>query len=137
MSRTITLYVFISMLLSACVQAPVFKQEGYALIKSNYPIVSLNGAAIEPSYELDLEAGESTVVIVYDSYQYDYSCTFTWTAEAATAYEVTDQEKSYPLTLYRWVKKNSLWAIRMDPLDPLQCTRDQAGEEINNETNKE
>ena len=137
MSRTITLYVFISMLLSACVQAPVFKQEGYALIKSNYPIVSLNGAAIESSYELDLEAGESTVVIVYDSYQYDYSCTFTWTAEAATAYEVTDQEKSYPLTLYRWVKKNSLWAIRMDPLDPLQGTRDLFAKEIKNKTIRE
>ena len=127
MRRRITLYVFISMLLSACVQAPVFKQEGYALIKSNYPIVSLNGDEIEPSYELDIEAGESTVVIIYDSYQYDYTCTFTWVAEAATAYEVTDQEKSYPLTLYRWVRKNRLWAIRMEPLDPLQCSRDKGG----------
>lgn len=132
MRRRMTLYVFISMLLSACVQAPVFKEQGYALIKSNYPIVSLNGAAIEPSYELDLEAGESTIVIIYDSYQYDYTCTFTWVAEEATAYEVTDQEKSYPLTLYRWVRKNSLWAIRMDPQDPLQCARDQIAKEINN-----
>jgi hypothetical protein len=112
------------MLLSACVQAPVFKEEGYALIKSSYPIVSLNGAEIEPEYVLDIKAGETTLIIVYHSYQYDYTCTFTWTAEAATAYEVTDHEKNYPLTLYRWVRKNSLWAIRMDPVDPFQCARD-------------
>ncbi len=87
-------------------------------------MVRLNGVEIEPSYELDIEAGEINLVIVYRSYQYDYNCTFTWTAVAGTAYEVTDQEKSYPLTLYRWVRKNSLWAIRMDPVDPLQCTRE-------------
>jgi len=124
MKRRITLYVFISMFLSACVQAPVFKESDYALIKSNYPMVRLNGVEIEPSYELDIEAGETTLVIVYHTYQYNYVCTFSWTAVAGTAYEVTDQEKSYPLTLYRWVRKNSLWAIRMDPVDPLQCTRE-------------
>jgi hypothetical protein len=111
------------MFLSACVQTPVFKAEGYAHIRSNYPIVSLNGAEIEPAHDMDLEAGENTLVIVYNSYQYDYFCTFTWTTVSGTAYEVTDQEKSHPLTLYRWFRKNSLWAIRLDPLDPLQCTQ--------------
>lgn len=124
MNRRITLFISICMFLSACVQAPVFKQEGYAHITSNYPIVSLSGVEIEPSYELDLEAGETTLVIVYHSYQYDYACTFTWTAAAGTAYEVTDQENREPLTLYRWVRKNSLWAIRLDPVDPVQCPRE-------------
>ena len=124
MNRRITLYIFIGMLLSACVQAPVFKGEGYALIRSNYPIVSLNGAEIEPAYDMDIEAGENTLVIVYHSYQYDYSCTFTWTAVTGTVYEATDHEKSYPLTLYRWVRKNSLWARRMDPVNPVQCIRE-------------
>lgn len=124
MNGRIILYVCICMYLSACVQAPVFKEAGYALIKSNYPIISFNGAEIEPSYNLDIEAGENTLVIVYHSYQYDYSCTFTWTAVVGTAYEVTDHEKNYPLTLYRWVRKNSLWAIRLDPVDPVQCIRE-------------
>ena len=124
MNARITLFISICMFLSACVQVPVFKEDGYALIKSNYPIVSLNGVEIEPLYNLDLEAGETTLVIVYHSYQYDYACTFTWIAVAGTAYEVTDHEKSYPLTLYRWVRKNSLWSIRLDPVDPVQCTRE-------------
>lgn len=124
MNERIIFYICCCIFLSACVQAPVFKEEGYALIRSNYPIVSLNGAEIEPAYDMDLEAGENTLVIVYNSYQYDYFCTFTWAAVSGAAYEVTDHEKSYPLTLYRWVRKNSLWAIRLDPLDPLQCTQE-------------
>lgn len=124
MSIKITLYLFICLFLSACVQAPVFKEGGYALIRSNYPMVSFDGVDIEPSYERDIEAGETTLEIVYHSYQYNYICTFSWTAVAGVAYEVTDQENSYPLTLYRWVRKNRLWAIRMDPLDPLQCIRE-------------
>jgi len=124
MNKKITLYIFICLFLSACVQAPVFKEGGYALIKSNYPMVSLNAVDIEPSYELDIEAGETTLKIVYHTYQYNYACVFSWTAVAGTAYEVTDHDKSYPLTLYRWVRKNRLWSIRLDPLDPLQCTRE-------------
>lgn len=123
MIRLSSLFICSCLILSACVQAPVFKAEGYAFIKSNYPIVSLNGVEMDPSYQLDLEAGETTLVIVYHSYQYDYSCTFGWTAVADTAYEVTDQENSYPLTLYRWHRRNSLWASRLDPLDPLKCAR--------------
>ena len=102
----------------------MYKGGNYAIIKSNYPIVSLNGVEQDPSYALDIEAGETTLVIVYHTYQYNYSCTFSWTAVAGTAYEVTDQDNRYPLTLYRWVRKNSLWASRLDPLDPLQCTRE-------------
>lgn len=123
MKAQITFFVCGCLLLNACVQVPVFKQDGYALINSNYPIVNLNGVEIEPAYQLDIEAGETTLVIVYNTYQYDYACTFSWTAAAGTAYEVTDQENSYPLTLFRWVRKNDLWAIRLDPLDPLQCIR--------------
>jgi hypothetical protein len=111
------------MLLCACVQQPVFRAEGYALVKSGYPVVSLNGTEIDPSYVLDIEAGDNTLVIVYHSYQYDYVCTFRWTAMAGTVYEVVDHEKHYPLTLYRWSRKNSLWAIRLDPVDPVQCQR--------------
>jgi len=123
MNRRTTLYICIGMLLSACVQAPVFKGDGYALVRSNYPVVSHNGTEVEPVYVMDIEAGETTLTVVYHSYQYDYACTFDWTAMADSVYEVTDHEKSYPLTLYRWIRKNSLWARRMDPVDPFQCVR--------------
>ena len=73
---------------------------------------------------LDIESGDNKLVIVYNTYQHDYYCTFSWTAVENTAYEVTDQENQYPLTLYRWVRTNSLWASRLDPLDPLECIRE-------------
>ena len=122
MNLRIILFIFSSLLLSSCVQTPAFKGEDYALIMSNYPIVNINDDEIEGTYTLDLEAGENTLVIVYNTYRYDYFCTFSWTATAGTAYEVTDQENQYPLTLYRWVRTNGLWANRRDPLDPLGCT---------------
>lgn len=113
----------IFIMLSACVQPAVFKGDGYAYIRSNYPIIKINGDRVEPVYELDMEAGENTLVIVYKTYRYDYYCKFSWTAEANTVYEVTDQENRYPLTLYRWIKTNSLWASRLDPMDPLECIK--------------
>ena len=113
----------IFLMVSACVQPTVFKGDSYAHIRSNYPIVNINGDKVEPVYELDMEAGENTLVIVYKTYRYDYYCKFSWTAEANTVYEVTDQENQYPLTLYRWVRTNSLWASRLDPMDPLECIK--------------
>ena len=85
--------------------------------------MSINGNDIDKAYELDIEAGENSLVIVYNTYQYDYFCTFHWLAKASTAYEVTDQENQYPLTLYRWHRKNSSWVIRLDPVDPEECTQ--------------
>ena len=113
----------IFLMVSACVQPAVFKGDGYAHIRSNYPIFNINGDKVEPVYELDMEGGENTLVIVYNTYQHDDYCTFTWVAETNTAYEVTDQENRYPLTLYRWVRTNSLWASRLDPMDPLECIK--------------
>jgi len=112
----------VGLLLNACVQPPVFKGDGYAFIRSNYPVIKVNDEEVEPLYRLDIEAGENTLLIVYNTYQYDYYCTFNWIAEPETAYEVTDHENQYPLTLYRWVRNNSLWASRLDPVDPVECT---------------
>jgi len=109
------------LVLSSCIQPPVFKAEGYALVKSSYPIVAINGEKIDKRYQLDLEAGENTLTVIYNTYQYAYRCIFSWTALADTAYEITDQENAYPLTLYRWYRKNGLWVIRLEPLDPLAC----------------
>ena len=123
MSGRVIFLICSLLFLSACVKAPVFKDGDYAFIKSNYPIVNINGVEIEPVYRLDLEAGDNTAVIVYHSYQYDYFCTFSWTAVGKTAYEAVDQDNRYPLTLYRWVRTNGLWASRLDPMDPLECIR--------------
>ena len=125
MNRLLILVLSTCLFLGACVQPPVFKGEGYALFISNYPVISVNGAALEPAYKLDIPAGENTLVIVYHTYRFDYHCTFTWTAAAETAYEVTDQYNKYPLTLYRWEKTNSLWASRMNPVDPSECISQQ------------
>lgn len=124
MNRLLLSMMGTCLFLSACVQAPVFKGQDYAFFRSNYPVVSVNGVEIEPSYTLDIPAGENTLVIVYHTYRFDYSCTFTWTSMAGTAYEVTDQDNRYPLTLYRWVPTNSFWASRLDPLDPVNCNRE-------------
>lgn len=127
MSTRIIFFIFSSLLLAGCVQVPTFKNETSSLITSNYPILKVNGidttggADTASVYRYDLEPGENTLIIVYNTYQYDYYCRFTWVAEANTAYEVTDQENRYPLTLYRWVRKNSLWSRRVDPVDPLEC----------------
>jgi hypothetical protein len=122
MNRLLLLILGACVFLGACVQSPVFKGDGYAFFRTNYPVVSVNGVEIAPSYRLDIPAGENTLVIVYHTYRFDYHCTFTWTAVTETAYEVTDQDNKYPLTLYRWVRTNSLWASRLDPIDPLHCT---------------
>lgn len=116
-------FTTLCLLLSSCVQPPVFKTEEHAVIISNYPIVAINGVEIEKAYQLDLKAGKNSLLIVYNTYEYDYFCTFNWLAKAGTAYEVTDQENQYPLTLYRWHKKNTLWAIRFDPVDPVECSK--------------
>ena len=120
-AKRLIFFTIIFMLLSGCVQQPAFKTEDYALFTSDYPIVRINGIDIETTYNLDLEAGENSLVIVYSTYQHDYFCTFSWVAIAGTAYEVTDHENLYPLTLYRWHRRNGLWAVRLDPMDPLEC----------------
>ena len=122
--KQIFFYTSLCLLLNSCVQPSVFKSKDHAQIKSNYPIISINGHEIERTYQLDLEAGENTLVIIYNTYQHNYLCTFSWSAKAGTAYEVTDQENQFPLTLYRWTRKNSLWSIRLDAIDPLTCTQD-------------
>lgn len=121
MSARIILIACSCLILGACVRLVEFKADNYAYIRSNYPIVKVNGEELEPVYRLDIEAGANTVVIVYNTYRHDYYCPFSWTSVANTVYEVTDQGNRYPLTLYRWVRTNSLWATRLDPTDPVDC----------------
>jgi hypothetical protein len=120
---TRVLLICLVIFIAACVKAPVFESHNQALLRSNYPIVRLNGNDIEPSYSLTFAAGNTTAVVVYRSYRYEYACHFTWDAAPGTVYEVTDQEDKYPLTLYRWVRTNRLWASRLSPLDPEQCVK--------------
>ncbi len=116
-------FITLCLLLGSCVQSPVFKDKDHAVITSSYPIIAINDENIDKTFQLDLKAGDNSVRVLYNTYQYDYFCTFNWRAKAGTAYEITDQENQYPLTLYRWYRKNALWAIRLDPLDPVGCSK--------------
>ena len=117
-----------SLMLSGCVQTPPVKPGDYALLISNYPIIQINGEAIDSEggerYKQDIKVGENTAVIVYNTYSYDYFCSFSWQAESGQVYEVTDQENTAPLTLYRWKRKNRFWSQRLDPVDPTNCERE-------------
>ena len=79
---------------------------------------------------MNIEAGETTLVIVYNTYRNDYYCTFRWKASANSVYEITNQENRYPLTLFRWVRTSSLWASRLDPADPLECDKHPGRREV-------
>ena len=111
-------------LLVACVQKPVFKGDDYAFLRSNYPIEKINGIDIEPVFRADIESGQTSAVVGYHTYQHNFICTFNWAAEAQTVYEVTSQENMNPLTMYRWVRRNGLWAARLDPIQPEDCLRE-------------
>ena len=122
MNLRIILIVCTGLFMSACVQVPEIEGDNHALIRSSYPVVSVNGVEVEATYSTAVEAGQNTLLIVYNTYRHDYYCTFRWTAAADAVYEVTNQDNQYPLTLYRWVKTNSLWASRLDPVDLIECT---------------
>ncbi|WP_455202807.1 hypothetical protein [Kaarinaea lacus] len=117
------IFLIVILCVSACVKAPVYKGDNYAFIKSSHAIVNANGKQVESVYTLDLEAGENTLVVLYRTYRHDYYCEFQWNSKPQTAYEITDQENKYPLTLYRWERDNDLWASRLDPVDPVKCTK--------------
>lgn len=120
LSKRCLLPIVAGLLLAACVEVPVITQH-HALLTSNYPVVEVNGEPIADSYRTELPAGEVTVVAVYRAYRRDYHCRFSWDAVADTRYEITDYDHRFPLTLYRWQKKNRLWARRLEPAEPLDC----------------
>ena len=80
---------------------------------------------MELPYSQDIDAGENSVLIAYHTYRHDYYCTFVRNAAEHTGYEVTTQETLFPLTLFRCVRTNSLWASRLDPTDPFVCITQQ------------
>ena len=123
MNKGFLLLVFTALLNNACVKAPVYKEENHAFVKSSHAIIKVNNEQIEPAYAVNLKAGENTLVVLYRTYRHDYYCEFQWHSIPQTAYEITDQENKYPLTLYRWKKQNDLWASRLDPVDPVNCTK--------------
>ena len=118
--------VSLLLLLAGCVAIPR-ADDGVVRLTSNYPIIELNGSKTEPLYSVQLPEGENDVVIVYNTYMYDYHCHFSWHAHAATRYEVTDYGHRYPLTLFTWEYVNNMWAKRSLPTDPASCDALPAG----------
>jgi hypothetical protein len=104
-----------------CVQQPGHKAEGtHARLKSWIAIVAVNGAPPEDPYLLMLPAGRYEVEALYRTYSKDYRCQFHFDAAGGQSYEIIEQSNPQPLVLYRWVRANSLWARRLDPVEP-QC----------------
>ena len=122
-ARQIIFSVLLCMALVSCVHQPVFETEQHALVKASHPIVEVDGNMIEKNYQLDLEEGKHSIVVIYNTYQYEYFCAFSWFAKAGTVYEITDQENLYPLTLYRWHRENDYWSKRLDVINPYRCTK--------------
>lgn len=106
--------------LSGCI-SPEPDYSGKALLRSAHPLVKLDQEILPGLYELYVAPGEYTVQAVYETASHDYVCTFKWRAEAQTRYEIAAHEKQYPLSLYRWKRRNSLWAVRLDAVSPISC----------------
>ncbi|SMF24536.1 hypothetical protein SAMN02745866_01600 [Alteromonadaceae bacterium Bs31] len=106
---------------SACI-SPVRTYSGKAFLRSGSPLIALNGKALAGVYELYVEPGEQQVRALFKTALHEYVCTFEWAAVAETRYEISANENQHPLTLYRWERRNSLWAVRLDPVAPVSCT---------------
>lgn len=111
-------------MLQGCVGAGPVKQPGgeSVVVNSSYYLTHLNREVIEPVFDLWLNPGAHQITVIYPTLRYDYHCVFNWLAEPLQRYEVIHQEKKQPLVMYRWVRKNALWAEREDPVYPV-CKR--------------
>jgi len=112
--------IILLVMLTGCVAIPR-TDEGVVQLTSNYPIIEVNGSKNDPQYSVKLPEDKNDVVIVYMTYMYDYHCYFSWHADAATRYEVTDYGHRYPLTLFTWEYVNSMWVKRSLPTAPASC----------------
>lgn len=118
------IFCLLLMVLTACVKAPVYKGDNYAYVKSSHAIININDEQIEPVYAVNIKSGNNTLVVLYRTYRHDYYCEFQWTSKPQTSYEITNQENKLPLTLYRWKRQNGLWASRLNPVDPVKCSKE-------------
>ena len=116
-------WIFICANLGGCIASGPAAPEGRALLITGYPIVLVDGNAVESSYALELAPGNHSITVVYQTYSWNYHCQFEWEADADQRYEVVDSDNVHPLTLYRWVRINSLWAARYDPVNPVSCEK--------------
>lgn len=106
-------------LLAGCVEHPPHREEGtHALLFSWTPILSVNGQPPEDAYRSLLLPGDYRLEVLYRSYRQDYQCRFELRAEAGRTYEVVDHSNDQPLVLYRYVRANSAWVERRDPVMP-------------------
>ncbi|BCD96850.1 hypothetical protein [Marinagarivorans cellulosilyticus] len=107
---------------SSCVTAPVLEGD-LASLRTNHPVISVDGNAIAEQTDLRLQPGVHTIQAVYRTHLYEYICYFQWVVEANRHYEIVDHKEADPLTLYRWQRKNALWATRLEPVHPDQCKK--------------
>jgi hypothetical protein len=112
--------VLVLVVTSGCVSAPILNGE-QASLRTNHPIISLDGKTIDEQTDLRLQPGVHSLQAVYRTHLHDYICYFKWVVEANMHYEIVDHNNADPLTLYRWKRSNVLWAQRLEPLPPINC----------------
>ena len=120
-ARYATLIIF-AWFLQACVAAPTL-DEGQSELISSYPIVELNGQAFEQRFDVRVSSGLTSVVVKYQSYRYDYYCSFEFMAKSQMRYEIVHEEASQPIVLYRWVYRSKLWSTLEAPVVP-RCKKE-------------
>jgi len=107
-----------------CVHPPQLEDEYSASLKSNYPIVSIDGENNSEHHSVQLPQGIHTVEALYKTHRYVLRCKFKWQVKPGQHYEIVSHNTADPLILYRWQRRNALWAERKEPLEPLHCTRE-------------
>lgn len=110
----------LSAMVSSCVTAPVLVGD-QASLRTNHPVISVDGKLVVEQTDLRLQPGPHTIQVVYRTHLHDYICHFQWVVETNRHYEIVDHNDADPLTLYRWRRRNALWAARLEPVQPTHC----------------
>lgn len=128
--RFIFLMVFLNLAITGCVGfgAKVGGSDKGIRITSSHPIIAIDGEPLESVFEYWVSAGPHVITAVYPTLSYQYICVFTLEAQASARYEIVHQEKMEPLVLYRWWRRNILFAERLDPVIP-ECYKAETGDQ--------
>jgi hypothetical protein len=113
------------LLLQACVSQPVYEgSESLARVTTRGAFVTVDDSEAKSTREIILPPGQHTLLVRHATYRVIYLCQFEFTASAGSSYEIIYKPNPQPLTLYRWHRSNALWALRLDPVAPTECSEE-------------
>ena len=108
----------------SCVQQLQPKLHSDAVVvDGQYPITQLDGQPLYATFRVEVKPGPHEMWVSYITVKHHYSCQFTWQAAEGAQYEIVAETASHPLTLYRWKRRNALWAVRLAPIAPDICVK--------------